>query len=114
MRARYYIQFPDPAKARGSDPRFAFRAVSAEGFAEELQAALRERRLFDTWRGAQTEPDEVDESLGLLDPNAQVQGEQHDLRIHLVAVTSIPGTVFKHRLRLLAGSQWELHDVTAA
>ena len=42
-----------------------------------------------------------------------MQGEQHDLHIDLIAVTSIPGGVLRHRLRLLAGSAWELRDVSA-
>jgi hypothetical protein len=29
-------------------------------------------------------------------------------------VTTIPGNVFKHRLRLLAGNAWELRDVSTA
>ena len=32
----------------------------------------------------------------------------------LKATTVLPGEVFKHRLRLLAGSHWELRDVTSA
>jgi hypothetical protein len=113
MRARYYIQLPNPAKARGDDPKLSFRAVSAEGFAEELQNALRDSRLFQNWKNAQVEPDDVDESLGVVDQDAHVHGEQNNLRINLVATTSLPGTVFKHRMRLLAGAHWELHDVTA-
>ena len=42
-----------------------------------------------------------------------MRGEQHDLHIDLVATTSLPGGVFKQRLRLLAGSGWQLRDVTA-
>ena len=48
-----------------------------------------------------------------VDPAATVRGEQSSLAIDLVATTSLPGNVFKHRLRLLAGSGWELRDVTA-
>jgi hypothetical protein len=42
-----------------------------------------------------------------------VEGKQHDLAVELVATTELPGAVFKHRLRLLAGSGWELRDVRA-
>lgn len=42
-----------------------------------------------------------------------VNGQQKDLRIDLVATTSIPGNVLKQRLRVLAGSGWTLTDVTA-
>jgi hypothetical protein len=34
--------------------------------------------------------------------------------VGLVVTSSIPGNILKHRLRLLAGSGWELRDVTAA
>ena len=67
--------------------------------------------LFQRWRGAQDDPDAVDPALGATDPAATVSGEQHDLHIDLVATTSLPGSVFKQRLRLLAGSGWELRDV---
>ncbi|RNF82870.1 hypothetical protein [Montanilutibacter psychrotolerans] len=114
MPTRYYISLPDTARARGSDPRFAFAAVGAEGFAEELQAALRSPALFERWRKLQAEPDEVDPALGATDPNATVHGAQRDLHVDLVVTTSIAGAVLKQRLRLLAGSHWELRDVTAA
>jgi hypothetical protein len=114
MATRYYLSIPDGERARGSDADLSFTAVSAEGFASQLQAALRGDALFERWRAKQPEPDEVDASLGATDPNATVQGEQRDLRMDLVAVTALSGTVLKHRLRLLAGSGWELRDVTAA
>lgn len=114
MATRYYISLPDPAKARGSDAAFAFRAQGAEAFAEQLRDALRSDALFARWRAAQEDPDSVDPALGATDPGATVTGQQHDLHVDLIATTSIPGSVFKHRLRLLAGSAWELRDVSAA
>lgn len=114
MPTRYYLSLPDPRRARGSDPRFAFQAQGAEALAQELQDALRSDGLFQRWRGAQDDPDEVDAALGASDPAATVSGQQRDLRIELVATTALPGSVFKHRLRLLAGSGWELRDVGAA
>jgi hypothetical protein len=114
MATRYYLSIPDGERARGNDADLSFTAVSAEGFASQLQAALRGDALFERWRAKQPEPDDVDASLGATDPNATVQGEQRDLRMDLVAVTALSGTVLKHRLRLLAGSGWELRDVTAA
>lgn len=113
MAVRYHLRLPDPAAARGSDARFAFRASGAEGLAQELQDALQHATLFERWRDAQDEPDDVDASLGAVDAAARVSGEQRDLAVLLVATTSLPGAVFKHRLRLLAGSHWELRDVTA-
>lgn len=114
MATRYYISLPDPAKARGSDASLAFSAQGADAFATQLQDALRSDGLFERWRATQDDPDGVDPSLGATDPGASVRGEQDDLHIDLIATTSLPGTVFKHRLRLLAGSGWELRDVSAA
>jgi hypothetical protein len=92
----------------------AFHSAGAEGFAEELQAALRTPALFERWRDMQDDPDGVEASLGAVDPAAVVTGEQDDLSIRLQATTVLRGEVFKHRLRLLAGSHWELRDVTSA
>ncbi|WP_449467695.1 hypothetical protein [Stenotrophomonas humi] len=111
MSVHYSISLPDPAKARGSDPRLSFTASGAEAFAEQLQAALRTTELFERWKSVQDEPDDVDQSLAVTDPNATVTGHQADLRINLQAITSLPGDVFKQRLRLLAGNHWELRDV---
>ena len=114
MPTRYYLSLPDPQRARGADAAFAFTAHGAGEFAAQLQDALRSDALFQRWRAAQEDPDAVDEALGATDPQARVEGQQRDLRIDLVATTSLPGSVFKQRLRLLAGSGWELRDVTAA
>ena len=114
MPTRYYLSLPDPQRARGSDPAFAFRAQGAEGLAAELQDALRSDALFQRWRATQEDPDAVDPSLGATDPTAIVQGSQDHLHIDLVATSTIPGSVLRHRLRLLAGSGWQLRDVTAA
>lgn len=114
MPTRFYLRLPDPIRARGGDPEFAFRSVGAEGLAEELEHALRSPDLFDRWRARQDEPDAIDAGLGASDPAARVTGELHDLSVDLVATTSLPGAVFRHRLRLLAGANWELRDVSAA
>lgn len=114
MAARYYITLPDASRARGTDARFSFSAVGAEGLAEQLEDALRSDRLFELWRATQDDPDGVDPALGATDAGATVHGQQQDLHVNLVVTSAIPGTVLKHRLRLLAGSHWELRDVTAA
>ncbi|MFC3550489.1 hypothetical protein ACFOLC_05615 [Lysobacter cavernae] len=114
MATRYYLSLPDAQRARGSDPTLSFTAVSAEGFAEQLQAALREGALFERWKAQQDDPDAVEPALGATDPDATVQGQQDDLHIDLVVTSSISGEVLKQRLRWLAGSAWELRDVTAA
>ncbi len=111
MPVRYSISLPDPAAARGADPQLSFTANGPEAFAEQLQDALRTPALFERWRAAQEEPDDVDPAWGATDPEATVTGRQSDLRIDLVAVTRIPGEVLKLRLRWLAGPHWELRDV---
>lgn len=114
MSTRYYLSLPDPARARGVDADTSFHGHGAEAIAQELQDALRNDTLFQRWRAKQENPDAVDPSLGATDPAAVVVGKQHDLRIDLIATTSLPGSVFKQRLRLLAGSGWTMSDVTAA
>ena len=114
MPTRFHLSLPDPRLARGSDVRFSFQSQGADALAQELQDALRTDMLFKRWRAAQDDPDAVDPGLGATDPGASVKGEQHDLHVELIVVTSLPGGVFKHRLRLLAGSGWELRDVSAA
>lgn len=114
MAQRYHLTLPDPAAARGGDPGLAFRSQGADGFAAELQDALRSTALFERWRNRQDDPDGVDEALGATDPSATVTGEQRDLKIDLVATTTLSGNILKHRLRMLAGSAWQLKDVSAA
>src|SRR5687768_583311 len=99
MATRFYLRLPDPKHARGDDPDFAFRSDGAEGLAGELEAALRQPVLFEGWRAKQDDPDAVDPGLGVTDPQARVTGEQHDLKVDLVATTTLPGAVFRHRLR---------------
>ena len=112
MATRFYITLPDPA--RGNDADLAFKSQGADGIAAEFQDALRSDGLFQRWRMKQEDPDEVDAALGASDPNATVQGKQQDLHIDLVVITSIASSVMRHRLGLLAGSGWQLRDVSAA
>ena len=109
---RYFISLPDPEKARGNEA-WSFKSHSAEGFAEELQNALRNGNLFQSWLATQDDPDGIDPTLAATDPNAQVSGKMDDLHIDLEVLTTLPGDAFKHRLRLLAGSHWQLRDVLA-
>jgi hypothetical protein len=114
MRNRYFLHLPDATKARGAEPTLSFRSGGAEGLAEELEEALRGTALFDRWRNMQEDPDAVDPGMAAVDPQATVVGRQHDLAVDLEATTDLPGAVFKHRLRLLAGSGWQLRDVRSA
>lgn len=109
---QYHIRLPDPARARGDDPALSFTAHGADGFAEQLREALTTNTLFERWRARQPEPDEVDPALGEVDPAAEVEGEQADLAILLRIRTRLGSSVLRQRLRWLAGSNWELRDVT--
>jgi len=109
---RYYITLPNPATARGTDPSLAFTAHGAEGFAEQLQTALTGTGLFERWRAKQEDPDDVNDAMAATDPSATVVGKQSDLKIDLVVNTILPSEVLRQRLRLLAGSGWQLRDVT--
>lgn len=114
MTTRYYIRLPDPAKARGNDPELSFRSQGAEGFAQELQQALRDDALFLRWQARQDEPDTVDPALSATDPETRVTGQQDDLHIDLVVDTRLSSALLRQRMALLAGSHWQLRDVTAA
>ena len=114
MATRYYISLPDPSRAHGADATLAFQSQGADGLATELQDALRSDALFQRWRAQQEDPDEVDPALGATDANAAVHGEQHDLHIDLIVVTSLPSAIMRQRLGLLAGTGWQLRDVSAA
>ena len=114
MATRYYITLPDPARARGNDPDLSFRSQGGEGFASELQDALRGDALFERWRAKQEDPDAVDAMFGATDPGASVTGKQDDLHVSLVVDTSLPSAVLRQRLSLLAGTGWQLRDVTSA
>ncbi len=107
----YYISLPDPSNARGSDADLAFSAHGADGFAEQLQAALASPALFERWKAKQSDPDAVPEQWGVTDPSAVVTGSQDDLQIKLEARTTLKGDILKQRLDLLAGPNWTLHDV---
>ena len=108
--AVYDIRIPDTARLDQAG-RFAFDSRGPEGIAAELQDALRGTALFERWRLAQEEPDEVDPALGAVDPQASVSGRQRNLGVDLVVDTSISGDLLRHRLGLLAGSAWELRNV---
>ena len=56
MSVSFHIRLPDPATARGADPALSFSANGADAFAEQLQDALREPRLFEHWRAGQPDP----------------------------------------------------------
>jgi len=111
---RYYLTIDDLAHARGPDPDLSFQGSSPHSFAEVLQQALRETILFQRWRAKQPDPEEVDESLAPVDPDATVSAEQDDLHTEVEVVTSLPHALLRHRLFILIGQHWKLRDVRTA
>ncbi|MFT3790741.1 MAG: hypothetical protein QM741_06625 [Rudaea sp.] len=110
----FFIVVPDLAKARGQVPSLSYSGHSAESFAAQLQAALREPTLWERWRSMQPDPDAVDPLLGASDAQATVEAHQSDLHCDAKITTLLPHAVLKHRLGLLIGSNWTLRDVSAA
>jgi len=110
--ARYHLHLPTSDAVRGVDRQFAFRSVGAPGLADELQAALRSDLLFERWRVNQPDPDNVDSQLGVVDETATVRGEARNLGVDLIVDTTLDGKTLSHRMRLLAGQQWQMRDVT--
>jgi hypothetical protein len=110
---KFYITLPDPEQARGGNPALSFSAKGVDAFAEQLLHALSDRRYVEDWLAGmdEDEADRVDPVLLAVDAKAKVSGKLHGLGFMLVADTSLNGTAFKHRMRLLAGSHWQLVDV---
>lgn len=108
---KYYITIDDIAAARGADSALAFSGSSAEALAAAIGDALRGTGLFDAWRAKQEDPDAVDASLGATDPGADVTIEKRGTGTDLRIETSLPHALLRHRLNLLIGSSWQLHDV---
>ena len=111
---RYYLTIPNLGKAHGPDPELSFQGASPQSFATALQEALRQPILFQRWKARQPDPDEVDQSLAPVDPNATVTAEMHDLHTAVQVVTTLTHFVLRHRLFILIGPNWQLHDVAAA
>lgn len=111
---RYYLTIANLATARGPDADLSFQGSSPQGFADALQEALRKPVVFDHWKAKQPDPDNVDPSLAPVDPNATVTAEVNDLHTDVEVVTTLTHFVLRHRLFILIGPNWQLHDVAAA
>ena len=110
---KFYITLPDPEHARGGNAAVSFTAKGIDAFAEQLQHALSDRRFVEDWLAGmdEDEVDQIDPALLAIDAKAKVSGKLHGLGFMLVADTVLNGAAFKHRMRLLAGSHWQLVDV---
>ena len=111
---RYYLTIANLATARGPDPDLSFQGSSPQSFADALQQALRKPVLFMRWKAKQPDPDDVDQSLAPVDPAATVTAQLSDLRTDVEVVTTLTHFVLRHRLFILIGPNWQLHDVAAA
>jgi hypothetical protein len=111
---RFYFLIDNLSQARGKIESLSYRGNSPDGFAAELQTALREPGLFERWRALQPDPDDVDPALGATDASAAVHAKQSDLNCIVDVTTTLPHAILKHRLGLLIGSHWTLRDVSAA
>lgn len=111
---RYYLSIEDLAKSRGHFNELSYHGTSPDSFATILQESLREPTLWRRWRDMQPDPEAVDPSFGISDPNATVTAEQSDLHTDVEVVTSLPHAILRHRMELLIGHNWKLRDVRAA
>lgn len=111
---RYYLSIDNLATARGPDAALSFQGAAPQSFADALQDALRRPVLFDRWRATQPDPDDVDPSLAPVDPNATVSAQLKDIHVNVEVVTTLTHFVLRHRLFILIGPHWKLHDVAAA
>jgi hypothetical protein len=110
---KFYISLPEPALARGPIAGLSFTANGGEAFAEQLQAALADPAYVQRWL-ATLDPDareHVDAAMLAVDVKSKVDYGLHGLGFQLIANTQLNGAAFKHRMRLLAGSHWQLTDV---
>ena len=110
---KFYITLPDPEHARGGNPALSFSAKGIEGFCEQLQHAIADRRYVEEWLAGmdEDETEHVDPALLAIDAKAKVSGKLHGLGFMLIADTVLNGAAFKHRMRMLAGTHWQLVDV---
>ena len=111
---RYYLSIDNLAQARGQIGELSWQGNSPDSLATTLQAALREPSLWQRWRALQPDPDAVDPSSGASDPNATVRASQSNLHTDVIVTTTLPHAILKHRLGLLIGAHWSLHDVQSA
>lgn len=110
-RQHYYFSIADFAAARGENADLAFDGHSPDALAAAVQQALRTASLFERWRLKQEDPGRVDRRLAVVDAQAVASAAQSDLKVDLEVTTDLPMHVLRHRLNLLIGDHWQLHDV---
>lgn len=113
-RNHYYLSIDDLSRARGPVAQLSYDGAGPNDFAAALQEALRSPILFERWKGMQEDPDAVDPGLGVTDAQATVSARVSDLHVDVDLVTALPMSIVRHRLNLLIGNSWKLHDMRAA
>jgi hypothetical protein len=113
-RSHYYIQVADLAHARGAQPELSYSGAGPNDLAAALNEALRSPMLFERWRALQTDPDDVDERLGVTDQQARANAKTVDLHTEVDVITNLPMSILRQRLNWLIGANWKLHDVRPA
>lgn len=114
IRSHYYLSVDDLAHARGPVPALSYDGAGPNDLAAAVQDAMRSAGLFERWRAMQEEPDDVDPSLGVTDPQAAASARVSDLRIDMDLVTDLPMSIVRQRLNLLIGNSWQLRDMRKA
>jgi len=110
---RFTFSIDDLVRARGESQELSFQGDSPESFAAIFQDALREPTLWQRWRAMQPDPDEVDPTLGVNDPEAVVTAHQTDVHVTCEVISSLPHAIIQHRLTLLIGRHWQLRNVSS-
>lgn len=113
-RSHYYLSIADLAQARGPVQALSYDGAGPNDLAAAVQNAMRTPELFERWRAMQDEPDDVDPSLGAVDPQATASARVADLRTDMDLITDLPMSIVRHRLNLLIGNSWQLRDMRKA
>jgi len=114
IRSHYYLSVADLAHARGPVPTLSYNGAGPNDLAAAVQDAMRSPDLFERWRAMQDEPDDVDPSLGAVDPQAAASARVSDLHTDMDLITDLPMRIVRHRLNLLIGNSWQLRDMRQA
>lgn len=114
IRSHYYLSVADLAHARGPVPALSYDGAGPNDLAAAVQNAMRSTELFERWRAMQDEPDDVDPTLGVVDPQATASARVSDLRTDMDLITELPMRIVRHRLNLLIGNSWQLRDMQQA
>lgn len=114
IRSHYYLSIADLAHARGPVASLSYDGAGPNDLAAAVQSAMRSAELFERWRALQEEPDDVDPSLGAVDPQATANARVSDLHTDMDLITDLPMSIVRQRLNLLIGTSWQLRDMRKA